>query len=243
MRKEEFDSINKLENSHWWYVGTREICFSILERFLPKNTTQAILDVGCGTGGNMKYMQKFGQVEGFDIDAYTVELCKKNGFNCFVLDMEKADLPKEKYDLITLFDVFNQIPEQNQAEALQKLKFGLKKDGILAMREPGMKIAGGRHDIEVNIKMRFEKDYIKKLLENNGFKVLYIGYVNTLLFLPIVLKRKVDLALNHSPKSDVQETSEPFNTILLNILRIEKFLLKFIKMPFGVSLFFVAQKA
>ena len=241
MRKEEFDSINKLENSHWWYVGTREICVALLEKFLPK-TALTILDIGCGTGGNMQRLAKYGTVEGFDIDAYTVDLCNQKGLNCSVLDVQKAELSPEKYDVITFFDVFNQVKPENQAQTLHRVYKGIKNGGLLAMREPAMSIAGGRHDIEVNIQIRFDKKYMQALLTKAGFKVLYIGYINSLLFIPIVLKRKLELALSNTPKSDVQETNSVLNSALLTVLRIENLLLKFVKMPFGVSLFVVAQK-
>ena len=42
--------------------------------------------------------------------------------------------------------------------------------------------------------------------------------------------------------SDVRPTPEPLNTLLLSLLRIEKHLLRFTDLPFGVSLFAVARK-
>src|SRR3989338_3835617 len=109
MKKDEFDKINRLETTHWWYVGTREISFSILSKFLPKKDGLKILDIGCGTGGNLKELEKLGNAEGIDHDPYAVELCNKNGLACKVGDLKDLKLEKDTYDLITLFDVLSQM--------------------------------------------------------------------------------------------------------------------------------------
>ena len=242
MSKEEFNKINKLENTHWWYVGTREICFDILERYLPQKTGIKSLDVGCGTGGNLKMLMKYGEAEGIDVDPYAVELTKQNNYNCRVGDMHNLNLPKENYDLITFYDVINQTKPELTPKIFNDVFSGLKRSGILSFREPAMDIAAGSHDKEVGILYRFNKNDTKKMLEQSGFKVLYIGYINSLLFLPIVLKRKIDKAFNLPPKSDVKYHAGVVNVFLLWMLRAEKMLLKFILFPFGVSILVVAQK-
>src|SRR3989344_660585 len=242
MSKEEFDKINKLENTHWWYVGTREICFDILERYLPQKTGIKSLDVGCGTGGNLKMLMKYGEAEGIDVDPYAVELTKQNNYNCRVGDMHNLNLPKENYDLITFYDVINQTKPELTPKIFNDVFSGLKCSGILSFREPAMDIAAGRHDKEVGILHRFNKNNTRKMLEKLGFQVLYIGYINSFLFLPIVLKRKIDKAFNLPPKSDVKNHSEVVNSFLLWVLRIEKVILKFVSFPFGVSILVVAQK-
>jgi len=242
MSKEEFDKINKLESAHWWYVGTREISFEMLERSLPKKSDLNSLDVGCGTGGNLKRLTNYGKTEGIDVDQYAVELAKQNGYNCRVGDMLNLNLPPENYDLITFYDVINQAKPEMTNKIFKDVYSGLKCGGIFSFREPAMNIAAGSHDKEVAIMHRFNKKDTKELLEQNGFKVLYIGYINSLLFILIVLKRKIDIIFNLPPKSDVNYHSGVVNTLLLWVLKLEKLLLKFVSFPFGVSILVVAQK-
>ncbi|OGC53867.1 hypothetical protein A3B64_05065 [candidate division WWE3 bacterium RIFCSPLOWO2_01_FULL_37_24] len=242
MSKEEFDKINKLENTHWWYVGTREISFEILEKYLPQKTGIKSLDVGCGTGGNMNKLLKYGIAEGIDVDPYAVELTRQNGFNCRVGDMHNLNLPEESYDLITFYDVINQTKPENILKVFKDVGAGLKCDGIFSFREPAMNIATGSHDKEVGILYRFNKRDTRRMLENSGFKVLYIVYMNSLLFLPIILKRNIDKVFNLPPKSDVKNHSDAVNTFLFWVLRVEKMLQKFLSFPFGISILVVAQK-
>lgn len=245
MKKDEFDKINLLETTHWWYVGTREICFSILSKFLPKNKTNSnfkILDIGCGTGGNLFELGKLGSTFGIDVNEYAVKLCNGNGYKCEVGDLLELNIEKNSYNLITFFDVLNEVDLSLIPKVLNNIKEGLMENGIIMIREPAMKIAGGRHDLDVNIKFRLEKSQAENLIKNAGFETLRITYINSLLFLPILIKRKVDLLLNKSPMSDVYEHGKDVNTILLTILRFEKFLLNYTDLPFGISIVIVARK-
>lgn len=242
MTKQEFDKINRLEGSHWWYAGMREISFDILSRFMKKTGGLRSLDIGCGAGGNLKELQKFGDASGVDLDPYAVELCRQNGFDCRVGDLKNLDLAEAAYDVITLFDVLNQIPYGQAPKVLADLKNALKEGGILMMREPAMKIAAGKHDEAVNIHFRLERREAEKLVVETGFEVLYVGYINALLFLPIFIKRKVDYMMSSSPRSDVYVHGAVVNTMLLSILRLEKLMLRFLKPPFGISILIVAMK-
>jgi len=242
VKKDEFDKINHLEAAHWWYVGTREISFSILSKFLPKESGLKILDIGCGTGGNLFELNKLGNAFGIDVDKYAVKLCNENGYKCAVGNLISLNLEKNSYDLITLFDVLNQIDLNLIPKVLNNIKESLTENGILVLREPAMKMAGGRHDLDVNIKFRLEKAEAIKLMEKAGFEILKISYINSLLFLPILVKRKIDLALNKSPMSDVYEHGKFVNFLLLKILRLEKFLLSYVSLPFGISIVIVVKK-
>jgi len=242
MKKGEFDKINHLEATHWWYVGTREISFSTLSKFLPKKDGLKILDIGCGTGGNLKELNKLGDAFGIDVDEYAVKLCSENGYKCALGDLRNPNFEKNSYNLITLFDVLNEMDLSIIPKVLNDIKEGLIENGIIMIREPAMKIAGGRHDLDVNIKFRLEKHQAAELLKNAGFEILRISYINSLLFLPILIKRKVDLAVNKFPMSDVYEHEKIVNFILLKILRLEKFLLNYTHMPFGTSLLIIAKK-
>ena len=65
----------------------------------------------------------------------------------------------------------------------------------------------------------------------------------TLLFPPIVLLRHLQRSRQPEfAKSDVDDTGEPVNSLLLALLRVERTLLRGMNLPFGVSLFAVAKK-
>ena len=243
MEKEEFNKINKLENFHWWYVGTREISFSILSKYLPKKEGLKILDIGCGTGGNLKELSTFGDARGIDLDPYVIGLCKQNGFKCEIGDLRSLKQKEDSFDLITLFDVLNQADYESIPGILNDIRNVLKKGGLLVFREPAMKAVSGKHDLYVNIRFRSEKKDIQHLLKGAGFEVLYSSHINFLLFIPVWLKRKFDFFMDKTPRSDVYKHSDFSNDVLLGILRVEKYLLNVFNFPVGTSLLVVARKS
>ena len=76
-----------------------------------------------------------------------------------------------------------------------------------------------------------------------GFEPLRVTYLNTLLFPPIVLLRHLQRSRQPEfAKSDVEDTGEPVNSLLLALLRVERILLQGTNLPFGVSLFAIGRK-
>ncbi len=71
MEQHTYAIMNRVEDSHWWYVGRRAILESFLQDIVLKirnpQSAVRILDVGCGTGGNLEMLEKFGAAEGVDI--------------------------------------------------------------------------------------------------------------------------------------------------------------------------------
>jgi 2-polyprenyl-3-methyl-5-hydroxy-6-metoxy-1,4-benzoquinol methylase len=242
MDNEMIDEMDGLEDTHWWYQGNREICFHVLDRTLKRKHGLNILDIGCGTGYNLTYLKKYGAVEGIDLNEHAVNICRKKGFQCSAGSMTDMDLPAGRFDLVTFFDVLNQVSTQRMPDVLGKVRKGLKTGGYLMLKEPALRIAGGRHDLYVGIRERFDKKNMRSMLSEAGFDIVYMTYLNTILFLPIVVKRKKDILLNRTPSSDLARHSRLESALFLWTLRLEKGLIGHTSLPFGVSLLAVAKK-
>ena len=58
--------IHAIEQDYFWFRGRRKLVLSLLKRFI-KNDVTTLLDVGCGTGFNLKFLGQFSdQVIGLD---------------------------------------------------------------------------------------------------------------------------------------------------------------------------------
>ena len=153
------------------------------------------------------------------------------------------DAAPASIDLATFFDVATHLGRDQFPAVLARVAAALAPSGVLAFREPAMPVARGSHDRAVDVQHRFTAPDVRQCLEEAGFEPLRITYLNTLLFPPIVLLRQLQNALAPDRAvSDVRPTPEPLNAVLLSALRIEKKLLRFTDLPFGVSLFAVARK-
>jgi SAM-dependent methyltransferase len=243
LTEDEIHKIAAIEQHQWWYRGTREICFSLLAPFIANRPPLEILDVGCGTGGNLLALARYGHARGIDIDPLCVDYCRRKGLAVSSGTMTDLQQPRASLDLLTMFDVLYHVEPHETVGVLRGMAEVIRPGGVIAFREPAMHIARGWHDRAVNGRQRFNKPGIAASLRDAGFEPLRISYLNTVLFPPIVLVRRLqDLRQPDLAKSDVEDTGEPLNSLLLGILRAERAMLRVTDLPFGVSLFAVARR-
>jgi predicted TPR repeat methyltransferase len=241
---EEIQTIDAVELSHWWYRGMRETCSALIAPLLPERRPLNVLDIGCGTGGNLLELASLGSAQGLDPSVLCVDACRRKGLTCTRGSMSDLSAVPGPFDLVTMFDVLNQAAPQEVASILSGIKRVLVPGGLLVFREPAMAIAGGAHDRAVGIQQRFTRRSVLEALERAGLEPLRVTYLNTLLFPAIVLRRRIGelVAGRNHVASDVHPTGPVVNALLLGVLRAEGHLLRAVDLPFGVSIFAAARK-
>lgn len=68
MERAAYEAMANIEGRHWWFVGRRAILTDVIAN-LTRGERLAILEVGCGTGGNLDMLSGFGDVTGVEPDA------------------------------------------------------------------------------------------------------------------------------------------------------------------------------
>src|SRR5688500_9548776 len=125
-----YEAFARLEHTHFWFVSRRAIFFDLLDREFGANGTRgrAVLEVGCGAGGMLGPLQRYGEVAGLDIDHEYVAYCKTRGFSR-VLCGSGYELPfaDGSFDLVCLFDTIEHIPDDELA--LREVRRVLKPGG------------------------------------------------------------------------------------------------------------------
>lgn len=107
---------------------------SYFGKLLPKDKNAAILDVGCGDGGFVLWLNSMGykNVQGIDYSAEQIEVAKNYGLN----NVQQADaliyLPEnpDKFELIFSSDVLEHIPKENILEFVECIRVSLKSNGV-----------------------------------------------------------------------------------------------------------------
>ena len=161
----------KQEKEHWWFNARREILDVVLSTLkLPKNTN--ILEIGCGTGGNIEMLQKYGNVKAVEMDVFALEYAQKTGAEVRQGYMPNKFPYKEKFDLICIFDVLEHIEEDE--ETLSVIYKHLQLDGKLIITVPAYQWLYGSHDKLLHHRRRYTiKELIHKCKKNN-FKIMRI---------------------------------------------------------------------
>lgn len=238
MEKYIFDEMAELETSHWWFCARRDIISQVLDKYLKNRDNLYILDVGCGTGSYLKLLKKFGQVLGLEPNQSMAKYCQNQGLEIVNCQIENYQ-SKQKFDLITLFDVLEHIKDDRKT--IRMLTNLLNKDGYLLITVPTFWYLWSRHDQVCHHYRRYKMETIENLL-GNEFKLIYISYYNFFLF-PAIF---VGLKLKSFFKADRLPAKLPnklINWLLYKIFSSEKKLIaRAKKIPFGVSLILLAQK-
>lgn len=66
MEIEEYETMYRVEDGHWWYQGMKSLTLGILDKYVGRDGNLDILDAGCGTGAVMRYLAPFGNITGVD---------------------------------------------------------------------------------------------------------------------------------------------------------------------------------
>jgi 2-polyprenyl-3-methyl-5-hydroxy-6-metoxy-1,4-benzoquinol methylase len=101
---------------------------NLISKFLPFVRNQKLLDIGCGTGWFVAAAKAAGyEVSGFEFSQELAKFTSENvGITVHHTDLEHID---GKFDVITLFDVIEHVPEPRRT--FETVKSLLTKNGIV----------------------------------------------------------------------------------------------------------------
>jgi len=149
---------------------------------LPDDKETPVLDVGCGAGHFLRFLELEGysKIEGIELSAQQAEITKKH-VNSTVHIGDVADLIKNNknyYALITLNDVLEHIPKNDTVNFLQTLKPGLSDDGVLVVNVPqvaGLSTSYNRYN-DFTHNLVFTEMSLKQVLYMAGYSNIKFVY-------------------------------------------------------------------
>tara|TARA_B100001123_G_C15332728_1_gene1031787 strand:- start:257 stop:991 length:735 start_codon:yes stop_codon:yes gene_type:complete len=238
MRREVYNEMYENENTHWWWVSQRSILRKILNRYIS-NTKINILEVGCGTGGNLSMLKDYGNLSAMEPDENARKLANSRNI-CLV---KEGTLPNnipfdETFDLVCMLGVLEHIDDD--FGTLKSVKSKLKEKGVLMLTVPAYKFLWGYHDHVCHHKRRYTKKDLTALLSKSGLNIEYVTYYNTFLFpiiAPIKILKKI-FGMENDKEGSVPWF--PINNLLTKVFSSEKLVLPTLSLPFGVHILVIA---
>jgi SAM-dependent methyltransferase len=236
----------ELENTHFWFIGRRAIFLAVLGARLGARTDLDIYDVGCGAGGFLGPLARFGTVTGFDDAPELVDYCQSRGFDRTVLAGAQAlPVPEGSADLLTYLDVIEHIADD--VGALAEARRVLRPGGLILISTPAYQILYANNDRVAHHQRRYTAALLDRRIRLAGLIPRRISYFNTLLFpaiAPAVLAGK--LAERLTPPGDRTNLSltlpASINSALAAIMSCEGRWLQRANLPFGHSLVALASR-
>lgn len=249
MHPSEYQRLFENEQQHWWFRARRAITQALLDHYLtPVRGRRRILDAGCGTGGNLQLLRRYGRVVGLDLSPLALSLARTrttDGISLSRGSLLALPFADERFHLVTAFDVLYHQWVSDDVAAMAELRRVLKPGGLFLMTDSAWRRLRGPHD-EINLaRERYEVPELRARLHRAGFEPLRVSYANALL-LPLVLAVRAARRLaprgEATPHSDVSPVPEPLNSLLYAVYRSEAALLPYVNLPRGSSVVAIARR-
>jgi len=231
-----YTEMQELEDSHWWFTARRQI----ISDFIAQSSSAPckILEVGCGTGGNLSMLSQFGELKAFEMNPDALAMANQKGVKGATLTLgrcpDQMPYQGEKFDLICMFDVLEHI--QNDSLALIELKKYLSPRGKMIVAVPAYQWLFGPHDQFRQHERRYSMASLKKVIEQSGLHIQRMSYFNTLLFPLALVSRLLDRLIHSKEQNKVSNPNPLINQILCNTFAAERHLLRIGNLPMGLSL-------
>ena len=240
MQSHHYPILYQVEDSHWWYVGRRRIIRSLVEKMLS-NRKARILDVGCGTGANLKMLADYGRAEGVDISPQAVEFCRERGLDSVRLGAaEQLPYENDSFELVTALDVIEHLDDD--VAGLREMRRVLRHDGRVLLFVPAFMFLWGVQDDVSNHRRRYTLPSLVKAVEEAGFAVEWSSYANISFFLPVLMVRSVMRWLGLRAATEYGINISLMNGSFSQLFAAERFVLERGRLPFGVSAVCIARR-
>jgi len=242
---QEYESIYRLEETHWWYRGMRDMAMGLLDRYLLQRTGLTVLDAGCGTGGMMGALARYGRVYGVDFSSHALRFCRKRKLSTTVrASVTHIPYLDKRFDLATSFEVLYHAGVSDDVLALQEIFRVLRPGGLFLLRLPAFEWLRGAHDRTVHTRHRYTVREVREKLLVAGFELVRLSYANSLLFPVAAGSRLAERLTGREGQSgsDVQETAGWLNRLLLAPLQVEGAVLRYVNLPVGLSVLALARR-
>ncbi len=236
-----YESMSAIEDKHWWFVARRRIIASLIERFACPPAGAKVLEAGCGTGGNLALLARYGKLDAFEYDpAARAKAAAKQ-----LAEIDFGALPDQvarengSYDLIALLDVLEHIEDDDAS--LQRLGALLRDKGKLVLTVPAVPSLWSEHDVIHHHHRRYTRRSLEQCIAKAGLKVERIGYFNSLLFPVAWLQRQAQRLTGRHAALDAIP-GKLLNGALERVFGLERHILGKVQMPIGLSLFAVVSR-
>jgi len=241
MRRDEYATMFRVEETHWWYKALHRLIFQTLEAELPNWREKEIVDVGCGTGAILKQLGNPEKNVGIDLAPEAISFCRQRGLNNVRQgDIRALPFADASFDAVICSSVLYHEWVSDVGEAVQEMHRILRPGGALLINVPAFPFLHSAHDEAVMTARRFRKREIRQLLQKQNFKIRRLTYWTTFLF-PLAIAART---LGGSKMGRDFETlgASLSQRVFGQIMALELRLLRDISLPIGVALLAVARK-
>ena len=242
MNKEFYRKFFEVQKKHWWFVSKKKIVLDFIDRYVPTNDNHKILDIGCGSGLMLNALEQIGDTYGMDMSDDAINFSKEIFSGTVKKGMLPDNIPydEEYFSLVVALDVIEHVDDDRAS--LTAIRSHIAEGGQAVISVPACMFLWSEHDVLNEHKRRYTLEVLKGKLIDAGFTIEKISYFNTFLFPLISLVRMMNNLLKRKGASEIDLPHPAINYIVEKIFSLEKYFLRIMNFPIGVSVLAVVRK-
>ena len=229
-----------LEREHWWFLVRKKIILQFLHKYCSAGSLK-VLNIGAAGGSSSQWLSVFGKVDSVENEPAFLQHLKALQINVVNASVTALPFADESFNLVCAFDVLEHVHEDQQSFA--EIARVCKPGGVICITVPASPALWSNHDVVNGHVRRYTKQKFLALgKRSESIQIKKFSFFNTLLFFPIAIARKFQKS--KMAKSDFErfQTSQSSNKLLRKIFSWELPLLRFLSLPFGVSMIGIWKK-
>jgi len=238
---------HQLEEQHWWFAGRRDAVRKLIHS-LRVPLSNDVLEIGCSAGPLQQILRADGytNLTGIDISESAIALAKKRGIpNVSLMDGANLDFPDQSFDLLLASDVLEHIEDEERAT--HEWHRVLRPGGRMIVFVPAFQLLWTKHDEINHHYRRYTAGNLRRTLQQAGLEIERSSYWNSSLFFPASIIRVAQRIIQNrstinTHTGDLKELPNWINSALSLLLKAENNILRYTRLPVGVSVFAVARK-
>lgn len=242
MNKEFYRKFFEVQKKHWWFVSKKKIVLDFIDRYVSTNDNHKILDIGCGSGLMLNALEQIGDTYGMDMSDDAINFSKEIFSGTVKKGMLPDNIPydEEYFSLVVALDVIEHVDDDRAS--LTAIRSHIAEGGQAVISVPACMFLWSEHDVLNEHKRRYTLEELKGKLIDAGFTIEKISYFNTFLFPLISLVRMMNNLLKRKGASEIDLPHPAINYIVEKIFSLEKYFLRIMNFPIGVSVLAVVRK-
>ncbi|MCC6574449.1 MAG: class I SAM-dependent methyltransferase [Planctomycetes bacterium] len=238
MHSAEYARMASVEDRHWWFRGRLASVRALLKRYVPPGRG---LDCSCGTGMTLSRVAPWVQA-GADLSSLALQHARARGHKSLMqADLTRLPLRDSSLDLVTCLDTLEHVPDD--AAALSEISRVLVPGGHALFTVPAHPWMFSAHDRALHHVRRYTYFELRGKVQAAGFNIRRFSWLNCLLLPPVAVVRLLRPDRGETASDTEKVPFSPLNLLLYLLFAAESLPLRFIGLPFGVSLICLARKA
>jgi ubiquinone/menaquinone biosynthesis C-methylase UbiE len=231
----ELEALARVEETHWFYSGKREIVRRWLARLGPWQPGDRLVDVGAGTGLFAAEMSREWRVVALDPEPRALQFMRTRArLPAVAAAAGRLPLATGSVAALTALDVVEHLDDDTGA--LHEFARVVRPGGVIVLTVPAFQVLWSEWDEALHHRRRYTRGTLKAALRGVPADTLHLSYINTAAF-PPVLAYRMARRWGLTPAGARLEDGVP-PAALNRVLRavFVRTALWRVPMPFGVSL-------